>query len=129
MMVALTAGASARAIEEVVVEENRRTFFKVAAGAVGVAVAASAQSQSVAQAQVTMGNIPEPGAVKGPVLALRARGKSGHRFVWMGDCCSGRPGERNERNFAAIKQGAANAQSNAGARGFSGRQYLGLHCR
>jgi hypothetical protein len=75
MMVALTAGASARAIEEVVVEENRRTFFKVAAGAVGVAVAASAQSQSVAQAQVTMGNIPEPGAVKGPVLALRAREK------------------------------------------------------
>jgi Calcineurin-like phosphoesterase len=104
MMVALTAGASARAIEEVVVEENRRTFFKVAAGAVGVAVAASAQSQSVAQAQVTMGNIPEPGAVKGPVLALRARGKSGHRFVWMGDCCSGRPGERNERNFAAINK-------------------------
>ena len=84
---------------------NRRDFMKVAAGAVGgVALAATIQPNSVAHAQVAMGNIPEPGTVKGPVSALTARGAGGHRFVWMGDCCSGVAGQRHERNFAAVNK-------------------------
>ena len=84
---------------------NRRDFMKVAAGAVGgVALAATLQPGSVAHAQVAMGNIPEPGTVKGPVSALTARGAGGHRFVWMGDCCSGVPGQRHERNLAAVSK-------------------------
>lgn len=86
-------------------EKNRRDFFKVAAGAVGgIALAAHTQSGSTAHAQVAMGNIPEPGTVKGPVPALTVRGSGGHRFVWMGDCCSGVPGQRHERNFAAVNK-------------------------
>src|SRR5262249_51256836 len=89
---------------EVIVQEDRRNFFKLAAGAIGIAMAANTTAESIALAQVTLGNIPEPGSVTRPVSSLRASEKNGHRFVWMGDCCSGRPGQRNERNFAAVNK-------------------------
>ena len=36
-----------------------------------------------------------------PIPALLPHGE-GHQFVFYGDCCSGVPGKRNERNFAEI---------------------------
>ncbi|MBH05811.1 MAG: hypothetical protein CMJ20_05770 [Phycisphaeraceae bacterium] len=36
-----------------------------------------------------------------PIPALLPHGK-GHQFVFYGDCCSGAPGKRNERNFTEI---------------------------
>lgn len=36
-----------------------------------------------------------------PIPTISPRG-GGHRFVWYGDCCSGKPGGSNEPNFAAV---------------------------
>lgn len=36
-----------------------------------------------------------------PIPAISPRG-AGHRFVWYGDCCSGKPGGGNEETFAAV---------------------------
>jgi hypothetical protein len=76
----------------------RRTVASAGGLALGGAL-----STLPAYAQVAIGNIPDPGNVTGPVSALLPRG-DGHQFVWLGDCTSGVPGARHERNFAAINK-------------------------
>ena len=36
-----------------------------------------------------------------PISALTPRNAAGHQFVVYADCCSGRPGTQQEKNFAA----------------------------
>jgi len=83
---------------------SRRDLIKATLlGAGGLALASKLPLLSAARAQVAVGNIPEPGSVSGPVTAILPRGK-GHNFVWMGDCTSGIPGARHEKNFAAVNK-------------------------
>lgn len=83
---------------------TRRDLIKATLlGAGGLVLAGKTGLLGPARAQVAVGNIPEPGTLNGPVTSLLPRGE-GHHFVWLGDCTSGIPGARHEKNFAATNR-------------------------